>query len=365
MRYAMIMAGGSGTRLWPMSRASMPKQLIPFIHGRSLLQIAMDRLKGLLPAEQIYICAGESHRRVILDTINWIDNERFLGEPEGRDTLNAVGLTAALIGQRDPEATIAVFTADHVIEPVDQFQQIVNQGYEVAEADSNTLVTFGIAPTAATTAYGYLQLGDPYGQSGGRLVDQFKEKPDRQTAEQYLADGPQRYLWNSGMFVWQAATLMRCIEKFVPQNHSGLHQLGKVWATDQRAEQLDRIYRQLPKVSVDYAVMEPTAGDTEFQVVAVPMALSWLDVGSWPAFAKTCQGDDNGNALAAARHLMLDSSNTLVASSDNGHLIATIGCRDMIVIHTPDATLVCPADQAERIKQAYEMVNERYGRELA
>ena len=222
MRYAMIMAGGSGTRLWPMSRASKPKQLIPFINGRSLLQIAMDRLKDLLPAKQIYICAGQSHRQEILDTIEGIDNERILGEPEGRDTLNAVGLAAAIIAQRDPEATIAVFTADHVIEPVDQFQQIVNQGYEVAETDSSTLVTFGITPTAATTAYGYLQLGDPHGQIGARLVDQFKEKPDTPTAKQYLDAGPHRYLWNSGMFVWQATTLMQCIEKFTPQNHAGL-----------------------------------------------------------------------------------------------------------------------------------------------
>jgi mannose-1-phosphate guanylyltransferase len=352
----MIMAGGSGTRLWPMSRTALPKQLIPFIHGKSLLQIAVDRLSGLVREESIHICAGQTHQQAITESVTGVGG--FYGEPIGRDTLNAVGLVAAEIAARDPDAVIAVFTADHLIEPVDEFQTIVNRGFAVAEAQPNALVTFGVAPTTAATGYGYLQLGSSVGDA--HIVEQFKEKPDATAAEQYLAAGPEKYLWNSGMFVWRAATLMQCIKKYVPDNFAGLDELGRLWLTEQRDEALNRIYPQLPKISVDYAIMEPASKDDAFQVMAVPMPLTWLDVGSWPAFAQTCEQDNNNNAIAATKHLLLDSAGNLIASNDPDHLITTIGVDNLIIIHTPDATLVCRADRAEDIKQLYEQVGEEY-----
>ena len=203
MRYALIIAGGSGTRLWPMSRETLPKQLIPFIQGKSLLEIAYQRLEGLIPRDRRFICAGEKHAQVILDTISGLAPDKFSGEPTGRDTLNAVGFGAAVIARRDPDAVIAVFTADHLIRPVDRFQEYIAQGFAVAESHPQTLVTFGIAPTQAATSYGYLELGDALGPTA-RVVQCFKEKPDEATAKSYFAAGPQRYLWNSGMFVWRA-----------------------------------------------------------------------------------------------------------------------------------------------------------------
>ncbi len=364
MKYAMIMAGGSGTRLWPMSRAGQPKQLIPFIQGRSLLQIAMQRLEGLVDPEHCYICAGESHRAATLEALPALDAGRFLAEPEGRDTLNAVGYGAAVIAHRDPEAMIAVFTADHIIEPVDTFQRIVEHGYELAGRDDHTLVTFGVTPSYPATGFGYLALGEALGGYGGaRQVNEFKEKPSLAQAQRYLDAGPARYLWNSGMFVWKAKTLLDCIERYQPANAAALHRIAEAFDTPNRDTVLSEVYPTLKKVSVDYAVMEPASQDPDFDVVAVPMPLTWLDVGSWPSFAETCERDEHDNAIAAT-HLGLDSSNNLVASSDSEHLIATVGCKDLLIVHTPDATLVCHRDHAEQIKQLHGMVTEQYGEKL-
>ncbi len=363
MRYALIIAGGSGTRLWPMSRASLPKQLIPFIGGRSLLQLAFDRLEGLVPAENRYICAGQKHADVIAGALAGFSKEQFLGEPTGRDTLNAVGYSAAVIAGRDPEAVIAVFTADHIIEPVDEFLKIVDHGFRVAEEHPETLVTFGIAPTIAATGYGYLQLGNLIDDSA-RLVEQFKEKPDAGAAGEYFKAGAEKYLWNSGMFVWRASTLLDCIGRYEPENHAGIAKIAAAWKTSQRDAVLNETFPKLKKVSVDFAVMEPASRDAKVRVAAIPMPLKWLDVGSWPMFAETCPQDEQGNALGTNRTLLLDTRNTLVASNDPGHLITTIGCEDLIIIHTPDATLVCKRDSAEAIKELQRQVGERFGGEL-
>jgi len=347
-----------------MSTRGLPKQLIPFIDGKSLLQIAMERLRGLVPDEQIYICAGESQKQAMLDGLPGLAPERFISEPCGRDTLNAVGLGSAVLGRNDENAIIAVFTADHLIEPADQFRKIVETGYIIAEEQPNTLVTFGITPTHPATGYGYLQLGQPTPCGMGVFVDEFKEKPDLETATRYHQAGPEKYLWNSGMFVWRSSALMDCIRRFVPDHYPGISQVVDAWDSDARDEVLSQIYPTLPKISVDYAVMEPASRDERARVVAVPMPLSWLDVGSWPSFAHAMPSDDAGNTASGCKSLMLDSKNTLAASSDPDHLITAIGCEDLVIIHTPNATLVCKADQAEKIKGLHKQVGERFGEDL-
>ena len=361
MRHALIIAGGSGTRLWPMSRATLPKQLIPFINGKSLLQLAFDRLEGLVPAQHRHICAGQSHAEIISASLKGFSREQFLAEPTGRDTLNAVGFSAAAIAQRDPEAVIAVFTADHIIEPIDQFLKIVDHGFRLVEQNPQTLVTFGIEPSSPATGFGYLQLGEALDESA-RKVAQFKEKPDAATAQTYLDAGPKRYLWNSGMFVWRASTLLDCIKRYEPSNFEGLTKIGNDWLTPQRNATLNAIFPTLKKISVDFAVMEPASHDPKVQVAAIPMPLKWLDVGSWPMFGETLPHDENHNATSA-RTLLLDTRGTLAASSDPKHLITTIGCDDLIIIHTPEATLVCRKDKAEAIKELHKQVGEKLGKE--
>lgn len=369
-RYALIIAGGSGTRLWPMSTKARPKQLIKFINGRSLLQIAVDRLEGLIPNENIYICAGQDTRQAILDGLPGFDQSRFIGEPTGRDTLNAVALGTGVIGLKDCEATVAVFTADHLIEPVDQFQKIVSHGCDLAEAKTDTLVTFGIAPTRPATGFGYLQLADPITLDGDDengpaakafAVDQFKEKPDQTTAEKYLQAGPDFFLWNSGMFVWRASTLMQCVERFAPENFAELAKVFGSWGTDQQASTLDQVYPTLIKISVDYAIMEPASQAADIGVAAVPMPLTWLDVGSWPSFAQTCDADDAANCQAGGPAVHLDSSGCVTVTDDHQHLIATLGCDDLIIVRTDSATLVCKKDRAEDIKQLHGLVGDKLG----
>ncbi|MBN2578129.1 MAG: mannose-1-phosphate guanylyltransferase [Pirellulales bacterium] len=360
MRYAMIMAGGAGTRLWPMSRAGTPKQLIPLIHGKSLLQLACERLDGLVPSEQCYLCAGRQYREAILAALPQLSPQRYLGEPIGRDTLCAVGLGAAVLNRDDPQAVVGVFTADHLIEPVREFQKFVRQGFELAERAPETLVTFGIAPTGPSTAYGYLELGTVF-EGAAWIVKQFQEKPSLETARTYYQQGPARYLWNSGMFVWRAKTLLECIRRYVPEVFQGLSTIAQAWNTPDRDRVLDEIFPTLKKISVDFAVMEPAARDPAVKVAAVPMPLRWQDVGSWPIFADTCPRDEKRNALGAGEHLLLESSHCLAASSDPDHLIAAIGCHDLMIIHTPDATLVCRADRAEEIKKLHLLLQEKYG----
>jgi mannose-1-phosphate guanylyltransferase len=360
MRHALIIAGGSGTRLWPLSRQSLPKQLIPFVGGRSLLEIAYDRLDALFPAERRYICAGESHMEPMLARIPTLTKERFIGEPTGRDTLNALALSAAVIEKDDKDAVIAVFTADHIIEPVEEFARVVDQGLSIVENSEPTLMTFGITPTHAATGYGYLALGSSI-EAEAQVVSEFKEKPDLDTASGYLKEGPQRYLWNSGMFLWKASVFLDCVRRYEPEVYSGIMKIVEAWGTPDGGPVISEVYPGLKRISVDFAVMERASRDPEITVAAIPMKVSWLDVGSWPAYGEIIEKDKDGNGAAGCKSAFVDSKGIIAVSDDPDHLVATIGCDNLVVIHSANATLVCPRDEAEKIKALHAKIGEEHG----
>jgi len=362
MRHALIIAGGSGTRLWPLSRQSQPKQLIRFINGKSLLEIAYERLERLVAPERRYICAGDAHKDAVMRQIATLHEERFLGEPVGRDTLSALAFSAAVIGKTDEEAVVAVFTADHIIEPVDEFLRTVEEGFSVVERAEGILMTFGVTPTHAATGYGYLELGEPF-RGRSRVVRKFREKPDAETAGRYLAAGPERYLWNSGMFIWKAGFFLDCVRRYEPEVYAGIMRIAEAWGGPGGHEVITDIYPRLKKTSVDYAIMEKASLDPAVTVAAVPLQASWLDVGSWPAYGGILEKDDAGNAASGCRSFFLDSNGRIAVSDVPGHLVAAIGCKDLVVIHSSNATLICPRDEAEKIKDLYAKIKEKFGEE--
>ncbi len=348
-RHAVIMAGGSGTRLWPMSRAARPKQLMPMPQGGTLLEIAAARLSGVVSTDRQFVCASRSYATDILAAIPGLQPDRFLGEPIGRDTLNAVGFAAAVAAARDPNATLAVLTSDHVIEPQDVFAQKLDLGFRLVEADPNRLVTFSITPTYPATGYGYVEQGDAIeGFAGAFTAQRFVEKPDLERATQFVTAGT--FGWNSGMFVFRAATVLDAIDRFQPACGPGLRRIGAAWTTARAHAVVDEVYPTLTKISVDYGLMEPASRDAALSICAVPMPVAWRDVGRWPAYAELLPSDAAGNrASSLAVHLA--SRDVACISDDPSHLIATIGIEGVIVVRTADATLVCRAADAERVKE--------------
>jgi mannose-1-phosphate guanylyltransferase len=361
MQYGVIMAGGAGTRLWPLSRANMPKQLLQVVQGKSLLQLSYERLRGMLPAEQIYVCTAAAHRQPVLENLPELPKDNLLGEPMGRDTANAVGFPAAVLLKRDKDAVFAVTTADHVIEPIDKFQNSIRTAFDVTVKAPNALVTFGIVPTHGHTGLGYIHRGEPLsGFKSAFKVQAFKEKPDKMTADRYVESG--RYYWNSGMFVWRADTVLKELATHLPEAHKGLTQIADAWDTPQRDAVLAQTYPKLPKISIDYAVMEPAAQNKgSAQVVVVELPIQWLDVGSWPALAETLSVDDHDNAVAAANFVFLDSESNIVVSQEPEHLVSLIGVNDMIVVHTKDATMVCPKSESQRVKELVGKLKDKHG----
>lgn len=352
MRHAVIMAGGAGTRLWPLSRKRRPKQLLRLFDGASLLQIARRRLAGLFPPENVWVITSAAYLDQVARELPDVPRENLIGEPAVRDTANAIGLAASLLARRDPDATMAVFTADNIIEPIADFAAAIRAGLDAAERWPTRLVTFGITPRSPHTGYGYVRRGQALGPQTYRVAE-FKEKPTREVAEQYVRSG--EYCWNSGMFAWRVAAIRTELERQLPENAALLGELAANWTTWSGTPRAGECFGRLPKISIDFGVLEKAS-----EVLVVEMNCQWLDVGSWTAIAATRPADEAGNQPVAPRALFVGGGNNVVVSEDD-HLVVVLGASDLVVVHSPDATLVCRQDDVERVKELVELCRARFG----
>jgi mannose-1-phosphate guanylyltransferase len=342
--FIVIIAGGKGERFWPQSRAPRPKHLLPVVGTKPLLAQTIDRVKPLAPAKNIFVITSAVQEKAVRVVCKGIPAANIIAEPVGRDTAAAVGLAAAIVAARDPQGIFAVLPADHVIHDDKSYQADLKAAFAAAEAD-DVMVTIGITPTEPATGFGYIQRGEKWRSFNRRpvlRVKRFVEKPEQKVAEGYLASGD--YVWNAGMFVWSVPVVERALAQHAPELDAALKPIRIALAKKRPlAGVLKKAYPTLPKISVDYALLEKSTN-----VVVLSSSFDWDDVGAWPAVAKHFKPDATGN-VSRGIALVEQGANNIVFS-EGKHLVAVVGVDDLIVVHTPDATLVCPKSKAQEIK---------------
>lgn len=344
--YAVIMAGGGGTRLWPLSRKAKPKQMLKLVDERTLFQSAVERLDGLFPPENIYVVTVEAPAAELQAQAPQIPAENYLLEPMPRGTASVVGFAAVAIRHRDPDASMAVLTADHIIKNEAQYRQLLESAYDAAQ--DGYLVTLGITPTYPATGYGYIQQGETLGVYRGLPVYRalrFREKPSEAQAREMLAGGD--HTWNSGMFIWRVDRILEEFARQMPELHQKLTKISEAWGQPQAPDVIRRIWPTLQPQTIDFGIMENAR-----RVAVIPaQGLGWSDVGSWDALFDVLPADGDGNIVMGGMHVPVDTRDTLIYMNQEHHLIVTIGVQDLVVVDTGDVVLVCHKDQAQKVRQ--------------
>lgn len=355
--HVMIMAGGGGTRFWPRSRQTLPKQFLRFRGDRTLLQDTLERVAAQVPPERTWIITATAHRSLAVQQAGQaVPPEQIIGEPIGRDTAACVGLGAALVARQNPDAALLVLPADHIIEPVQEFRRAVHAAVQFLHDWPDRLITFGIRPTYPATGYGYIQRGQVLGSRQQVLISQalaFHEKPDFDTAERMLASG--EYFWNSGIFLWRAQTILDELERHRPALYAAVQSIAAAWDGPQREDVFRHMYETLERISIDYAVMQEAG--RQGRVLAVHAPFVWDDVGSWLALERHNPQDAAGNTVQG-RHCGVETYNCVVVS-DPDHLIATLGVHDLVIIQCGSATLVTTRQKEAEVKKVVEELRKR------
>ena len=343
--YAVIMAGGGGTRLWPLSRQAQPKQMLRLIDERSLFQIAVHRLAGVFPPERILVVTVADQAAELRQQTPDIPAENFLLEPMPRGTASVIGLAGIFLKERDPQAVMAVLTSDHFIGNEDKFKRLLSAGLHVAL--DGYLVTLGIEPTSPATGYGYIQRGESIGTYDGLSayhVLRFKEKPGETQAMAMLTSGD--HAWNSGMFVWQVSQIMEEFARQMPDLSARLEIISQAWNTPDRQVVLEREWPAIKAETIDFGIMEGAG-----KVAVIPAeGLNWSDVGSWDSLFDVLNPDQDGNIVIGKKHIELETSDSLIYSNQDRRLIVTIGIENLVVVDTGDVLLVCSKTQAQKVR---------------
>ncbi|MER3416810.1 MAG: mannose-1-phosphate guanylyltransferase [Gemmataceae bacterium] len=349
----VLMAGGGGTRFWPRSRQARPKQFLALAGEQSLVQLAYARLEGITDPDQVWVITSAAHRSLASAHLPQIPGEQIVGEPCGRDTAACLALGTLLAARRQPDTVVVATPADHIIEPVQQFRRAIQSACQVAQECPRALITLGIAPSSPATGYGYIQRGELLSRRlglGVYRVRAFREKPPLELAREYVASG--QYYWNSGIFVWQAQALVAELQRQQPALLAGISEIVRVWDTPARAEVFGRVYAELPRISIDYAIME---GCQECLVIEAPFV--WDDVGSWQALERLHPQDAQGNTVLAT-HCGLDTHDCIIVG-EPGRLIATSGIQHLLIVQDGNATLVADKRDETAVKKLVEYLQSR------
>ncbi len=345
--YGVVMAGGGGTRLWPLSTQKKPKQFLNLSGRETLVNEAIDRLAGAAQPEDIFIVTNASQAEIMLEqTAGRIQDDHILREPAARNTAACIGYAAITILKKYGDGIMCVVPSDPYIRDEAGFVQTLKAAVAAAE-ETDALVTIGIKPTFPSTGYGYI-LNMPIEGKYYHKVEEFVEKPDEETAKKYLASG--QYAWNSGMFIWKASTILSYFEKLLPDIYECLMKLAESFGTDEEEKKLWEIYPKIPKISVDYGIMERAD-----HVLMLTGDFGWSDVGGWDAMSTLHAPDENGN-ISVGKTLLLDSRNVTAYSTDK--LIAAVGVEDLILVQAGESILVCPQTDAQRVKEIVEALSE-------
>jgi len=351
--YAVIMAGGGGTRLWPLSRQRRPKQMLSLFDERSMFQTAVDRIMDLFPPERIFVVTVQDQARELQAQCTDIPAANYLVEPAARGTASVIGLAAIAIQQIDPQAVMAILGSDHYIKDEPGFRQLLVAA-ELA-AEDGYLVTMGIEPTFPATGFGYIQEGSPirsYQDHPVFQVARFKEKPTQAEAVEMLADG--RHLWNSGMFIWRCERILDEYKRQMPKLYAGLQEINRAWGSPQAADVLERVWSTLRNETIDYGVMEGARN-----VVVLPAAgLGWSDVGSWDSLFDLHEGDAHGNIVLGGEHIGLETARSLIFATQPQRLVVTIGVEDLVVVDTEDVLLITTKERAQEVRQVVRQLKE-------
>ena len=353
MLHPVIMAGGSGTRFWPKSRLRRPKQLIQIVGNGTMVQQTVARLAGL-PKHNILVVTNASQADAMRTQLPDLAPEQIVAEPCGRDTAACIGLAAFMVKKRDPDAVMAICAADHAISPAAEFVRCIEEAARLA-SECHVLVTFGVKPTQPSTRFGYVRRGAALSGAGASgpvaySLLEFKEKPEAPQAQAFYDTG--EYYWNSGNFVWRADDIIAAIATHMPELHAGLERIDPALGTPEQAAAIEREYPGLPRNSIDYGVMEKADN-----AVIVEATFEWDDVGAWDAVHRHHPTDANDNVVVG-EHVGKDTQGCILVAED-GHLLATLGVRDLIVVQTDNATLVCDRKRAPDVKALVELLKEQ------
>ncbi|MBM4014537.1 MAG: mannose-1-phosphate guanyltransferase [Planctomycetes bacterium] len=350
--WAVVLAGGSGTRFWPKSRSARPKQFLAFGGSLPLLTETLERTAAVAPAQRTLVITAQAHLALAQAQSPGVPADQLVGEPAARDTAAAIGLAATLVAARDPEARLLVCPADHRIATTAQFATAARAAAALLDEDPARIVVFGIAPTGPATGYGYIERGAALGAREGIAchdVARFHEKPVRARAEEYLASG--RFSWNAGIFAFRARTVLDEIARQMPELARGLAEIGAAAGGSGFAATLARVFPTLPRRAFDHGVMEGAPR----RALVIP-AYAWDDVGSFPAIARARAADADGNV--ALGQLIVEGARDNIVDAGDG-LVALLGVEGLVVVHTPDVTLVCPKERAEEVKALLEKLKQR------